>query len=186
MPWAITTYQLHFLLSGKKGRLWKICGTLHKFSSLSHTNLIDVDPIASLWCLLTRIPLDCLGGVLNSDKSYFHVNSPLCPSQTLRDSCCSSLCLAHGRFEDPSNLVFKLIIALIWDIRSLWVNVKQPCKDNKRSMQSQWRQDFGLLRKDRSRVRGRLITINYEESTLIWISKSSHNNSLLRYRVSTS
>ena len=34
-------------------------------------------------------------------------------AQTLRDSCCSLLCLAHGRFEDPSNLAFKLIIALI-------------------------------------------------------------------------
>ena len=29
-------------------------------------------------------------------------------------------------------------------------------------MQSQWRQDFGLLRKDRSLVRGRLIKTNYE------------------------
>ena len=60
MPWAITTNQLYFLLSGKKGRFWKICVRLHKFSSLYHTNLIDVDPIASLWCLLTRIPLDHL------------------------------------------------------------------------------------------------------------------------------
>ena len=31
-------------------------------------------------------------------------------------------------------------------------------------MQSQWRQDFGLLRKERSRVRRRLIKTNYNES----------------------
>ena len=34
-------------------------------------------------------------------------------SQTLPDPRCSSLRLAHGQFEDPSNLVFRLIIALI-------------------------------------------------------------------------
>ena len=46
----------------------------------------------------------------------FHVNSLLCHSQTLRDSCCSSLCLVHRWFKDPSNLVYKLIIiALIWN-----------------------------------------------------------------------
>lgn len=39
-------------------------------------------------------------------------------SQTLPDPRCSSLRLAHGQFEDPSNLVFRLIIALIWNIRS--------------------------------------------------------------------
>lgn len=49
----------------------------------------------------------------------FYVNSLLCHSQTLRDSCCPSLCLAHGWFKDPSNLVYKLIIiALIWNIQS--------------------------------------------------------------------
>ena len=51
-------------------------------------------------------------------RGNFHVNSLICYSQTLRDSRWSSLCLAQGRFEDPSNLVFKLIIALIWNIRS--------------------------------------------------------------------
>ena len=45
--------------------------------------------------------------------SLFAGYSLLCHSQTLRDSRCSSLCLAHGRFKDPSNLVFKLIIAVI-------------------------------------------------------------------------
>ena len=53
-------------------------------------------------------------------------------------------------------------------------------------MQSQWHQDFGLLWKDRSRVRSRLITTNYEESTPIYTSQSTYNNSFLRYRVSTS
>ena len=43
---------------------------------------------------------------------------PICNSQTLRNSCCSSLRLAHRRFVDPSNLVFMLIIALIWNIRN--------------------------------------------------------------------
>ena len=46
-------------------------------------------------------------------RGNFHVNSLLCLSQTLRDSRWSSSCLAHEQFENPSNLVFKLIIALI-------------------------------------------------------------------------
>ena len=88
-----------FSSAEKKGHLWKICGTLHKFSSLSHTNLIDVDPIASLWCLLTRIPLDCLGGVLNSDKSYsanstFHLNVRWCNTHRLLSFCRSHLFLS--------------------------------------------------------------------------------------------
>ena len=46
----------------------------------------------------------------------FHVNSLLCHSQTLHDSCCSSLCLVHGQLKEPLNLVYKLIIiALIWN-----------------------------------------------------------------------
>ena len=51
-------------------------------------------------------------------RGNFHVNSLLCYSQTLRDSRCCSLCSAHGRLKDPSNLAFKLIITLIWNIRS--------------------------------------------------------------------
>ena len=118
-----------------------------------------------------------------------HVNSLLCHSQTLGDSRCSSLCLAHGRFEDPSNLVFKLIITLIWNIRSPFQfskcrNSRVKQQTSQRSVQSQWRLDFGLLRKDRSRVRSRLITTNNEESTPICISQSAHINSLLRYRAS--
>ena len=103
-------------------------------------------------------------------RGNFHVNSLLCHSQTLGDSRCSSLCLAHGRFEVPSNLVFKLIITLIWNIRSPFQcskcrNSRVKQQTSQRSMQSQWRLDFGLLRKDRSRVRSRLITTNNEEST---------------------
>ena len=51
-------------------------------------------------------------------RGNFHVDSLLCYSQTLRDSRCSSLCSAHGWLKDPSNLAFKLIITLIWNIRS--------------------------------------------------------------------
>ena len=38
-------------------------------------------------------------------------------AQTLRDSRWFSLCLEHGRFEDPSNLVFKFIICAVFDLR---------------------------------------------------------------------
>ena len=95
----------------------------------------------------------------------FHVNSLLCHSQTLHDSCCSSLCLVHGWFKDPSNLVYKLIIiALIWNnwspfqFSKCWnIRVKTITIDwcNHNGARTS---DFGLLPKDRSRVQSRLIT----------------------------
>ena len=62
-------------------------------------------------------------------------------------------------------------------------------------MQAQWRQDFGLLRTDRSRVRSQLITTNYEESmqfaypkvptatisTLLRIRKNSLSVSIVKF-----
>ena len=123
----------------------------------------------------------------------FHVNSLLCHSQTLRDSCCSSLCLVHGWFKDASNLVYKLIIiALIWNIRSplqfsefrnshvKTITIDQCNHNDARTL------DFGLLQKDRSRVQSQLITTNYKEYTPICISQSAHNNWFLCYCVSTS
>ena len=111
-------------------------------------------------------------------RRNFHVNSLLCHSQTLRDSRCSSLCLAHGLFEDPSDLVSNLIIALIWNLRNSRVKTINIATIEAITMAPR------LLRKDRSRVRSRLITTNNEESTPICISQSAHINSLLRYRAS--
>ena len=42
----------------------------------------------------------------------FACQQPALLLTSFRDSRCSTLCLAHGRIEDPSNLVFKLIMAL--------------------------------------------------------------------------
>ena len=95
----------------------------------------------------------------------FHVNSLLCHSQTLHDSCCSSLCLVHGQLNDPSNLVYKLIIiALIWNNWSPFQFSK--CRNiHVKTITIDWCNhngsrtlDFGLLQKDRSRVQSRLIT----------------------------
>ena len=93
----------------------------------------------------------------------FHVRSLLCHSLTLRDSRCSSLCSAHGRFENPSYLVLKLILALIWNIRSPFQFSK--CRNSRVKTINFATIDaitmaLGLrtFRKDRSRILSRLIT----------------------------
>ena len=98
-------------------------------------------------------------------RRNFHVNSLLCHSQTLRDSRCSSLCLAHGLFEDPSDLVSNLIIALIWNLRNSRVKTINIATIEAITMAPR------LLRKDRSRVRSRLITTNYEGSRNLHIPR---------------
>ena len=122
----------------------------------------------------------------------FHGNSLVCHSQTLHDSCCSLLCLVHGRFKDPSNLVLELIIALIWNIQSP-LQFSECWNSRVKTITIDWcnhngarTSDFGLLQKDRSRVQSRLITTNYKEYMPICISQSAHNNLCLCYCISTS
>ena len=58
------------------GRFVAGCIVFFHYFTKEQPSLINVDPIASLWCLLTERPLDRLGGVLNFDKSYC-LNFPL-------------------------------------------------------------------------------------------------------------
>ena len=74
-----------------------------------------------------------------------------------------SLCSVHGRFENPSYLVLKLILALIWNIRSPFQFSK--CRNSRVKTINFATIDaitmaLGLrtFRKDRSRIRSRLIT----------------------------
>ena len=86
--------------------------------TLKNVNTSDVEKLTDL----DKQNLDVEGNnnkqstTLDKEKDAsvgISVSTACCHSQTLRDSRWSSLCSAHGRFEDPSNLVFKLIIALI-------------------------------------------------------------------------
>ena len=96
-------------------------------------------------------------------RGNFHVSSLFCHPLTLRDSRCSSLCLAHGRFENPSYLVLKLILALIWNIRSPFQFSK--CRNSRVKTINfatidaiTMALELRSFRKDRSRIRSRLIT----------------------------
>ena len=96
-------------------------------------------------------------------RGNFHVSSLFCHSLTLRDSRCSSLCSVHGRFENPSYLVLKLILALIWNIRSPFQFSK--CRNSRVKTINfatidaiTMALELRSFRKDRSRIRSRLIT----------------------------
>ena len=93
----------------------------------------------------------------------FHVSNLFCHSLTLRDSRCSLLCLVHGQFENPSYLVLKLILALIWNIRSPFQFIK--CRNSRVKTINfatidaiTMALELRSFRKDRSRIRSRLIT----------------------------